>query len=101
MLPRSSGSKPARTVRSRAREAQPGHGISFARRGAARYPMAVADSRAGRRPRLLRRLGRQGRPAAGAGITATFLRWTFLRAVFHRGYVLASGLYFVVARSEE
>ena len=26
-----------------------------------------------------------------------FLRWTFLRAVFHRGYVLASGLYFVVA----
>ena len=25
-----------------------------------------------------------------------FLRWTFLRAVFHRGYVLASGLYFVV-----
>ena len=26
-----------------------------------------------------------------------FLRWTFLRAVFHRGYVLASGLYFVLA----
>lgn len=26
-----------------------------------------------------------------------FLRWTFLRAVCHRGYVLASGLYFVVA----
>jgi predicted MFS family arabinose efflux permease len=25
-----------------------------------------------------------------------FLRWTFLRAVFHRGYVLTSGLYFVV-----
>jgi len=24
------------------------------------------------------------------------LRWTYLRAVFHRGYVLASGLYFVV-----
>ncbi len=34
---------------------------------------------------------------AGAGVTATFLRWTFLRAVCHRGYVLASGLYFVVA----
>ncbi len=34
---------------------------------------------------------------AGAGITATFLRWTFLRVVCHRGYVLASGLYFVVA----
>jgi MFS family permease len=27
----------------------------------------------------------------------TFLRWTFLRAAFHRGYVLASSLYFVVA----
>ncbi len=26
-----------------------------------------------------------------------FLRWTFVRAVFHRGYVLTSGLYFVVA----
>ena len=30
-------------------------------------------------------------------ITVTFLRWTFLRAVCHRGYVLTSGLYFVVA----
>jgi MFS transporter, DHA3 family, tetracycline resistance protein len=30
-------------------------------------------------------------------ITVTFLRWTFLRAACHRGYVLASGLYFVVA----
>ena len=29
-------------------------------------------------------------------LTTTFLRWTYLRAVFHRGYVLASGLYFVV-----
>jgi len=29
-------------------------------------------------------------------IAATFLRWTYLRAVCHRGYVLASGLYFVV-----
>ena len=55
--------------------------------------MAVTDFKAtGRRPRLRRR----GRAAGGAGITATFLRWTFLRAVCHRGYVLASGLYFVV-----
>jgi MFS family permease len=29
-------------------------------------------------------------------IVKTFLRWTYLRAVFHRGYVLTSGLYFVV-----
>ena len=29
-------------------------------------------------------------------LTKIFLRWTYLRAVFHRGYVLASGLYFVV-----
>jgi MFS family permease len=28
--------------------------------------------------------------------SAIFLRWTFLRAVFHRGYVLTSGLYYVV-----
>jgi MFS family permease len=29
-------------------------------------------------------------------IAKTFLRWTFLRAVFHRGYVLVSSLYFVI-----
>ena len=29
-------------------------------------------------------------------VVKTFLRWTYLRAVFHRGYVLTSGLYFVV-----
>lgn len=29
-------------------------------------------------------------------VMKTFLRWTYLRAVFHRGYVLTSGLYFVV-----
>jgi hypothetical protein len=29
-------------------------------------------------------------------VATTFLRWTFLRAACHRGYVLASGLYFVV-----
>jgi MFS transporter, DHA3 family, tetracycline resistance protein len=34
--------------------------------------------------------------AAGHDIAATFLRWTFLRSVFHRGYVLVSGLYLVV-----
>ena len=34
-----------------------------------------------------------GRPEA---ITAMFLRWTFSRAMFHRGYVLTSGLYFVL-----
>jgi MFS transporter, DHA3 family, tetracycline resistance protein len=60
--------------------------------------MAVAESKAGgRRPRLLRRLARPGQAARGAAVRATFLRWTFLRAVCHRGYVLASGLYFVVA----
>jgi hypothetical protein len=32
----------------------------------------------------------------GADVAGTFLRWTFLRAVFHRGYVLVSGLYFVI-----
>jgi predicted MFS family arabinose efflux permease len=29
-------------------------------------------------------------------IATTFLRWTYLRAVCHRGYVLTSGLYFVL-----
>jgi hypothetical protein len=29
------------------------------------------------------------------GVAGTFLRWTCLRAVVHRGYVLTSGLYFV------
>ena len=33
---------------------------------------------------------------AGPPVTVTFLRWSLLRAVFHRGYVLASSLYFVV-----
>lgn len=35
-------------------------------------------------------------PAAARDTAGTFLRWTFLRAVFHRGYVLVSGLYFVI-----
>ncbi|MGA7669137.1 MAG: MFS transporter [Nitrolancea sp.] len=29
-------------------------------------------------------------------VAAAFLRWTLLRAVFHRGYVLVSSLYFVI-----
>jgi predicted MFS family arabinose efflux permease len=38
----------------------------------------------------------RGNPVPGPDVAATFLRWTFLRALFHRGYGLASGLYFVV-----
>jgi len=58
------------------------------------HPGQLADdgvrvTRRGRAGRL-RRLGHPGQPAAGAGITAAFLRWTFLRAVFHRRYVLAA-----------
>jgi hypothetical protein len=30
------------------------------------------------------------------GVATAFLRWTCVRAVFHRGYVLTSGIYFVV-----
>lgn len=29
-------------------------------------------------------------------VATIYLRWTYLRAIFHRGYVLTSGLYFVV-----
>ena len=36
------------------------------------------------------------RPSRGHDIARTFLHWTFARAVFHRGYVLVSSLYFVV-----
>ena len=32
----------------------------------------------------------------GGDVARTFLRWTFLRAVCHKGYVLVSGLYFVI-----
>ncbi len=39
---------------------------------------------------------RRGWLAPGRDVAVTFLRWTFLRAVFHRGYVLVSGLYFVI-----
>ncbi len=34
--------------------------------------------------------------AAPPDVAGTFLRWTFTRAILHRGYVLASSLYFVV-----
>ena len=34
--------------------------------------------------------------AAGGDVVAIFLRWSFIRAMFHRGYVLAAFLYFVV-----
>jgi hypothetical protein len=34
--------------------------------------------------------------ATGRDVARTFLRWTFLRAVCHRGFVLVSGLYFVI-----
>lgn len=40
--------------------------------------------------------GPRSQQARGRDAAATFLRWTFLRAVFHRGYVLVSGLYFVI-----
>jgi MFS family permease len=38
---------------------------------------------------------RQQRPAA-SDIATTFLRWTAIRAVCHRGHVLVSSLYFVI-----
>ena len=34
--------------------------------------------------------------AAGPDVATTFLRWTFMRAMSHKGYVLVSGLYFVI-----
>jgi MFS family permease len=36
------------------------------------------------------------RPINRRDVATTFIQWTYLRAVFHRGYVLTSGLYFVV-----
>jgi predicted MFS family arabinose efflux permease len=52
-----------------------------------------------RNPRVLAWLNARAfrnAPPAGPDIASTFLRWTYLRAVFHRGYVLVSGLYFVI-----
>jgi MFS family permease len=34
--------------------------------------------------------------ASGADVVAIFLRWSFIHAMLHRGYVLAAFLYFVV-----
>jgi MFS family permease len=42
--------------------------------------------------RILTRRNRDKEP----GVATAFLRWTYARAVFHRGYVLTSGIYFVV-----
>ena len=39
---------------------------------------------------------RRTRDADRPGVALTFLRWTGLRATCHRGFVLTSGLYFVV-----
>src|ERR1700721_750786 len=39
---------------------------------------------------------RQDGLAPARDVTVIFLRWAFVRAVFHRGYVLASGLYLVI-----
>jgi hypothetical protein len=36
------------------------------------------------------------RPQGAPDVARTFLTWTFIRAVCHRGYVLTSGLYFVL-----
>jgi MFS family permease len=38
----------------------------------------------------------RGQPTHRRDVAGTFLWWTFLRAVCHRGYVLVSSLYFVV-----
>ena len=44
----------------------------------------------------LRKPAEMLRPLEKRDVATTFVQWTYLRAVFHRGYVLASGLYFVV-----
>jgi MFS family permease len=57
-------------------------------------PPAVGPLSAGDRPvmaRIFRKL-----PLERRDVATTFLWWAYLRTVFHRGYVLASGLYFVV-----
>jgi MFS family permease len=40
--------------------------------------------------------GRRDGHGVSLNVATTFLRWTFMRAVFHRGYVLVSSLYFVI-----
>jgi MFS family permease len=44
----------------------------------------------------LRKPGEMLRPLGKRDVATTFVQWTYLRAVFHRGYVLTSSLYFVV-----
>jgi MFS family permease len=45
---------------------------------------------------VIPRRRQRNRPDLVRNVATTFLRWTYLRAMFHRGYVLASGLYFVL-----
>jgi MFS family permease len=40
--------------------------------------------------------GLPSRPVRERDVENIFLRWTFVRAVFHRGYVLVGSLYFVI-----
>jgi MFS family permease len=59
--------------------------------------LAWLNARAWRNaPPAGRRRASHNTQPAGRDIAGTFLRWTYLRAVFHRGYVLVSGLYFVI-----
>src|SRR5262245_61926545 len=48
------------------------------------------------RPRAFRRLAPGKRSVDERNVVTTFWLWAYLRTVFHRGYVLTSGLYFVV-----
>src|SRR5580693_6321710 len=47
-------------------------------------------------PALTRRIRARGNHDQEPRVAAAFLRWAGARAVFHRGYVLTSGLYFVI-----
>lgn len=47
-------------------------------------------------PRAFRRLAHGQRSVDERNVVTTFWLWAYLRTVFHRGYVLTSGLYFVV-----
>jgi MFS family permease len=72
--------------------------------GKATLTNRLRRARRGRQPPSQRAAGdgrviphaRPGWLAPGRDVAGTFLRWTFLRAVFHRGYVLVKGLYFVI-----
>jgi MFS transporter, DHA3 family, tetracycline resistance protein len=45
---------------------------------------------------ISRPLSRDERRHLGRDVATIFLRWTFVRAIFHRGYVLVALLYFVL-----